>query len=487
MSDDTSALLSFALNHARKRLRVPETGTDDDSDEAGTTLSSTKLLDAMISSAVNGGNSLSAARRAPTTATTSSPQEKTVQKSVRRDHAPISMEGPSATAQLLAFLVAAIARPEVVHADEAEASSDEEAPSGSEPTPREPPDNDSPTAPPPRSRGPTTFTDSDLDESLRKRARDPEALLGAVKELLGQGADVNARDADSNSPLYLSLHIASARCDADGLPLPRCRACTPKARSELAFVADVVCATPSLPPVRRTALSVIHELLRRGANPNARRHGATVCHHALRLGRAPLVQRLLREGAYPQKSGTREAPPASCRLDAFAEAHGFGDEAMIHMKRGLRAAAARDDARAAHALLLHGCPPENQLLFALVRKRRAPAVVSALLKGGADPNTSDALGTHLLTLSLMQGDVGLSRSLLSARADPTIEEDGQSILSLAKSLGTPAELVALLEAREGGGGTAHPRPRAQAPRNDKKGKGVVRAVGRRTSPHDASP
>ena len=112
-----------------------------------------------------------------------------------------------------------------------------------------------PGAPAPRRRLHTTFTDTTLDASLHARARDPEALLGAVRELLGAGADANARDADANSPLYLALHIGSAR----------------------------------------VALSVVHELLRRGADPNARRHGASVCYHALSLGRAPLVQRLLRE------------------------------------------------------------------------------------------------------------------------------------------------------------------------------------------------
>ena len=117
---------------------------------------------------------------------------------------------------------------------------------------------------------------------------------------------------------------------------------------------------------------------------------------------------------------------------------------MQLMRRALRTAAAHDDARAAQGLLAHGCPPENKLLYALVRKRRAPGIIHALLRAGGDPNHADDLGTHLLTLAVMQENVPLTRTLLAARADPLIEEDGQSILSLARGQGA-AELVALME------------------------------------------
>lgn len=150
---------------------------------------------------------------------------------------------------------------------------------------------------------------------------------------------------------------------------------------------------------------------------------------------------------------------SSLRLDRFAEAHGFGEEALGLMRGALRAAAARDDERAARGLLCHGCPPDNQLLYALVRRRRAPGVVRELLRYGADPNTTDALQTHVLTLATMHGDVTTARRLLRAGADPLIEEDGESILSLARNQGTASgALVALMERAIVSRGGAVPAP-----------------------------
>ena len=113
-----------------------------------------------------------------------------------------------------------------------------------------------------------THSAAELPAPIRARATSPHELPAVVAELLASGADAAAQDPDGNCPLYLSLHLRS----------------------------------------NRAALAACHALLRRGAQPNARRHGGTMLHHALRLGRAPLVQRLLREpGAYPHLSG--RAPP----------------------------------------------------------------------------------------------------------------------------------------------------------------------------------
>ena len=181
-------------------------------------------------------------------------------------------------------------------------------------------------------------------------------------------------------------------------------------------------------------------------------------HHALRLSRPPLVQRLLREGAYPARSGERHPPPERSRLDAVAAAHGFAEEAATHMRRALRAAAARDDPRAARGLLLHGCEPDSALLYTLVRTRRAPRVAIALLAAGADANYADGLGTHLLALVTLQGDVGMAKALLAAGADPLVEEDDgqkkQTILELARSQAAVPEMLEVMEeavARRAGG------------------------------------
>ena len=62
-----------------------------------------------------------------------------------------------------------------------------------------------------------------------------------MQKLLNSGADVNARDADNYAPLVLAVNI----------------------------------------PCVRAALSIVHGLLRKGANPNVRWRGGTVLHHAL--------------------------------------------------------------------------------------------------------------------------------------------------------------------------------------------------------------
>lgn len=311
----------------------------------------------------------------------------------------------SSTSKLFALLVAGVARPDIVHADEAADTSEEE--DGAEDAEgTDEAETEAASSASCRRTRPATFRIGDLDEKLRTRCRNPELLLADVRELLAAGADANARDADGNTLLYVALHV----------------------------------------PHQKTATLIVHELLRHGADPNSRRHGATVCHHALRLGRASIVQRLLREGAYPQKSGTQVSLPPQQRLDNFAVRHGFGDEAIEHMQRALRAASARNDSRAAQSLLLHhGCPPDNLLLYALVRKRRALNIVSALLSSNADPNTADELGTHVLTLAVLQGDASMTQMLLAAGADPTVEEDGQTILELARRQGA-TELVKLMQA-----------------------------------------
>ena len=321
--------------------------------------------------------------------------------------------GPSATSQLLALLVAA--GPRMQHADEAEMSTSDDDDNGavssqpsvsSQPTRRK--TGGSPDVTPLRKRAAvTSHTISQLSPEQRASATDATALPKVAHGLFEMGADANSRDADGNSPLYLALHVVSVRA----------------------------------------ALSLVHELLRRGADPNTRRHGATVLHHALRLGRAPLAQRLLREGAFPHRTGETAPVPAAMHLATVAKKHGFHDEALTHMRRGLRAAAARGDLRAVRGLLMHGCPPDNQLVYALVRKRREPAIVQALLRGGADPNASDDLGTRLLTLAVLQSDAGFARMLLEAGADPLAEEDGQTILELAKKHGATAEVLELMANR----------------------------------------
>ena len=316
----------------------------------------------------------------------------------------------SATQQLLALLAVAVGRTEVVHADEATGDSD------SEHGISESPQSSSQRLTPPSSqrkqasqRAAIIHSGHDLPPDLLARAQSADALPGAVSRLLEAGADANARDADSNTPLFLAVYLSDVRA----------------------------------------ALTVVHDLLRRGADPNSTRCGGTVLNHALANRRAPLVQRLLRDGAYPHAS--RSAPKV--RLEEFSRASGFGDEALIHMRKSIWTAAKADDVRAVSGLLQHGCPAEQQLLFTLVRQRCCLSCVQELLRAGADPNVSDNLGTHVLTIAVLQGDesIGIVRALLVAGADPSLEEDGSTILELARGQPSAPEIRRVLERHVAGG------------------------------------
>ena len=179
-----------------------------------------------------------------------------------------------------------------------------------------------------------------------------------------------------------------------------------------------------------------------------RRRGGSPLHHALHLDRAPLVQRLVRGGAVPRRSAALQRSAAL--LAPFAARHGFGDEALGFMRAAMLAAVKNADAAAVRGLLQHGLPPDGALLFALVRQRKPRELVAAMLDGGADPNTTDVLGTHVLTLAALQSDHWLALQACATVAVPS----GTRVLQLAApaAWGTGAHGVGsgLLYAHSGG-------------------------------------
>ena len=391
-------LLQFALGHERKRLRLDDADGD--------------LLTTMIDSAIG--------IRAEAAATTG--------------EAGAGQLGPSATSQLLALLVASVnSRPEVISVDEPAATSDQddaaEAASvagDEESTPQASSSCSAALRTEIASRGTaartrrlTTYRLSELTEPQRLAATDAKALPASVRELLAEGADANARDADGNCPLWLALHIPSGRA----------------------------------------ALEVLHALLRRGARANCSRHGASMLHHAAILRRPPLAQRLLRDGAVPfrvggtssrRTSSRHPSPrrlPAALQLASLAATHGFGDEAEQHVRRSLATALVTEETRHVLGLVEHGYGAlvTPTMLLDTVKARRSIALITALLSAGADPNSVDELGTHPLTLAALHGDCGAVRALLEAGASPLAVEDGVSIVEYARRHAASDELLELLE------------------------------------------
>ena len=91
------------------------------------------------------------------------------------------------------------------------------------------------------------------------------------------------------------------------------------------------------------------------------------------------------------------------------------------------------------------CNGSTPLTFA--SSKGNPAVVLALIEGGANVNYSRSDGATSLILAAQNGHIEVVRALLAANADPRIvSHKGNTAFSLAKAQNHPV-ITALLEAR----------------------------------------
>jgi len=322
---------------------------------------------------------------------------------------------PPATIQLLAVLGHAVRDASVVNADEAEISSDD--------------DDDEELAERHRPPAHRRTASCDLHEvEPAVRAALGGAFLGgslggspeaAVELLLELGADVDALDADRNCPLYLAVHL----------------------------------------PAEAHALEVSRKLLNRSAHANERRRGLTPLNYAMRRGHAQLVKLLLAHGGYALRwadeppphlkdlkrragpgpgvlaiggnGGKKAAIVLSCpTLCTFSKANAFWPLALKAMLDRLNEAVSEGSVVVIEGLLAHGCPSDERdaygrtPLFRAVARQQRPAVLGALLRGGAQPDVRDSCGTHILAAPIIRNDSNTVRVLLKFRADPLAEEEG---------------------------------------------------------------
>ncbi|KAG8463992.1 hypothetical protein KFE25_000160 [Diacronema lutheri] len=344
---------------------------------------------------------------------------------------------PPATHQLLAVLAHCVTAA-ISHADEAEVSSDseDEGRAGGDEAKNGARHRRCGSAERPARAGKCALADVHDDARRAILTGAPGAVPSAVALLLEQGADVDAIDADRNSPLYLACHLAAP--------------------------AD--------------ALAVSRMLVRRRAHPNPRRRGLTPLNYALRRGHAALARLLLEAGAYPLRwideraasappapaaarpraAAAASAPAAPCgrpscpQLSVFARAHGFWPEALCAMLCRLDAAVDEGSVPIVEGLLMHGCPPNERdahgrtpLFRAVSAQQRLPLVL-ALLGGGAHAETRDACGTHVLAAPIIRNDAQTVRALLKYRADPLADEAGVRIDQFALQNSTSPAVQALL-------------------------------------------
>lgn len=163
----------------------------------------------------------------------------------------------------------------------------------------------------------------------------------AVRELLGHGADISARDGFGTTP----LHLAAARNDArlvamlleKGAPAASRDdfGCTPlhdAARSGSAATvkllleaaadanaADAYATTPLHLACRQGSAEAALPLLQKGANPNAQNTaGSTPLHEAAASGNQELTRLLLERGAKPASNRRGQSPADLASENGFA-------------------------------------------------------------------------------------------------------------------------------------------------------------------------
>lgn len=271
------------------------------------------------------------------------------------------------------------------------------------------------------------------DSRLANAARRPDPA--AVRSLLEQRTDVNAREADGTA----ALHWAVNRDD------------TGMAEMLLKAGADVKAAnrygvTPLSLACTNGNAAMIRLLLKAGADPNASLPGGeTALMTAARTGKPEALQALLAAGADVHAKEAKRGQTAI--MWAAAEGHAEAVATLI---------AAGADPKAS---LASGYTP---LLFG-VREGHVD-VVRTLLKAGADPNETVASrqaagprpasgagvprpGTTALHIAVVNAHFDLAALLLDAGADPNAIGVGY----------TPLHIISWV--RKPGGGDNDPAPR----------------------------
>ena len=222
---------------------------------------------------------------------------------------------------------------------------------------------------------------------------------GAVRALLGQGADVNGPEADGTTALHWATHqddlttadmLINAGADAD--------AATPYGVTPL-----------SLAAINGSA-AMIDALLRAGADPNhASPEGETPLMTTARTGAAEAIRVLLDHGA---------------SVDAV---EGW------HQQTALMWAAAHDNATATRALVdggadLHAVSEGGftPLLFAV--REGSAQTLDTLLAAGANPDDALPNGTSGLWLATYNAHYDVAARLLDAGADPNASGQGWTAL-----------------------------------------------------------
>ena len=235
--------------------------------------------------------------------------------------------------------------------------------------------------------------------------------LREVRELLRQGANVDARAADGATALHWAAHGADLRV-ADLLL---------EAGADVAITNRYGVAPLALASLNGQAAMVVR-LLDAGGDPDTTQPGGeTALMTAARTGRVEAVQVLLDHGANPD---AREASKGQTALMWAAAEDNAG------VVRALVAAGADVQARTSTSLDLTPNEPGDKGFTALLFAVRAGqlAAAEALIAAGADVNDTLADGTGALVLATLSAHYDMGVFLLEHGADPNAGDQGWTAL-----------------------------------------------------------
>ena len=247
----------------------------------------------------------------------------------------------------------------------------------------------------------------------------------AVRQLLAQRVDVNARDGDGST----ALHWASYRDDGETVDLLLKAGAAVNAANDLG-------ATALWAAAQNGSADVVQRLLRAGADANAAlRSGETPLMVAARAGSVPVVSQLVDAGAAVDRAATRGQ---TALMWAVAQKHPDVVARLI-------AAGASIQQRSSTWHLVMAVSPHGMLEYnktiphghdtALLFAARVGDLASArlLVAAGADVNDRDAWGVSATAMAAHAGHTDLVELLLGAGAtpDPPGPEPGFTALHAA--------------------------------------------------------
>ena len=240
------------------------------------------------------------------------------------------------------------------------------------------------------------------DTDLRLVTAAAEQDKAAIRALLQQGADVNARRADGATALLWAVHFS----DIETVDLLL------KAGANV-NAADDHGVTPLAEAAENNSSELVHKLLAAGANPNAAQtSGMTPLITAAHTGNVEVVNALIARGAAVDASTTETGVTALM----WAVADQRRDVAKVLLERHADV----------HRSSTKGFTP---LLFAA--RNGDIETAKLLIAAGADVNERASDGTQVLPFAIWNGQETFALFLLNVGANPDSDMGGVKALHVA--------------------------------------------------------